>query len=152
VATSAVPPGVLRFARGAAALGLTVAALTACGSDAVGAGAAAEATATTAGPAAGPSDAQVRSVTVTEVDFGISLAEDTLPAGTYEIEVRNEGGSLHDLVVARDGDTIAGTDGGIPPGGSGTVTVTLEPGEYVFFCSIANHRSMGMETTVEVTG
>jgi plastocyanin len=29
--------------------------------------------------------------------------------------------------------------------------VTLESGDYVFYCSIGNHRSMGMETTVSVS-
>jgi plastocyanin len=29
--------------------------------------------------------------------------------------------------------------------------VTLEEGEYVFYCSVGNHRNMGMEVTVQVT-
>jgi uncharacterized cupredoxin-like copper-binding protein len=40
---------------------------------------------------------------------------------------------------------------GIDPGGSTTLAVTLETGEYVIYCSIANHRAMGMEITIEVT-
>lgn len=148
MAVSAAPPGVLRSARGAAALGLTIAVLTACGSDDAGASASTEPD--RASSSAAP-DGDVRSLTVTDADFSISLDENTVSADTYEIEVRNEGGSLHNLSIAHDGNTIAGTDGDIPPGDSGTFTVTLEPGEYVFFCSVANHRSMGMETTVEVT-
>ncbi len=34
---------------------------------------------------------------------------------------------------------------------SSSVTVTLEPGEYVFYCSVGNHRQMGMEKTVTVS-
>ncbi|WP_422678133.1 hypothetical protein [Blastococcus brunescens] len=29
--------------------------------------------------------------------------------------------------------------------------MALEPGEYVVYCSIANHRAMGMETTIRVS-
>ncbi|MGY1915940.1 multicopper oxidase domain-containing protein [Blastococcus sp. SYSU DS0973] len=28
--------------------------------------------------------------------------------------------------------------------------MTLEPGTYVFHCSVSNHRSMGMEVSVKV--
>jgi uncharacterized cupredoxin-like copper-binding protein len=36
-------------------------------------------------------------------------------------------------------------------GGSTTMTVTLQPGEYEVFCPIGNHRAMGMDTTLTVT-
>jgi uncharacterized cupredoxin-like copper-binding protein len=52
--------------------------------------------------------------------------------------------------VERDGTVTTATDG-IDPGGSTTLAVTLETGEYVIYCSIANHRAMGMEITIEVT-
>jgi uncharacterized cupredoxin-like copper-binding protein len=53
-------------------------------------------------------------------------------------------------VVERDGTDVASSDR-IAPGQSTTVSVALEPGEYVFYCSIGNHRAMGMELTVTVT-
>jgi plastocyanin len=31
------------------------------------------------------------------------------------------------------------------------VSVALAPGEYVFYCSVGNHRAMGMELTVQVS-
>ena len=52
--------------------------------------------------------------------------------------------------MERDGNDIGGTEM-IPPGESTTFTVDLEPGEYVFYCSVGNHRAMGMEVTVTVT-
>jgi plastocyanin len=93
---------------------------------------------------------QAGTITATEADFSITLDEDSLSAGTYEIQVVNEGGATHDLVVERDGEDVAATDA-IDPGQTSTLTVTLEPGEYVFYCSVGNHRAMGMETTVVVT-
>ena len=96
------------------------------------------------------SESAVRTITATEEDFSISVEEDSVPAGSYEIEVVNSGGASHDLVVERDGEDVAATEI-LSPGGSETLTVDLEPGEYVFYCSVGAHRSMGMEITIEVT-
>ena len=101
---------------------------------------------TSASPAAQPPAA----LTATMADFSIDLGAGSVPAGSYTVEVVNEGGSSHDLVVERDGERVAAADA-VDPGRTGTLTVTLEPGEYVLYCSIADHRAMGMETTIEVT-
>jgi uncharacterized cupredoxin-like copper-binding protein len=94
--------------------------------------------------------AEAESVSVTLSDFTISLDEDNFPAGAYELDIVNEGGSTHNVTVERDGTVTTATDG-IDPGGSTTLAVTLETGEYVIYCSIANHRAMGMEITIAVT-
>ncbi|SFP90624.1 Plastocyanin [Geodermatophilus dictyosporus] len=92
---------------------------------------------------------EARAVTATEGEMYIELSEDSFSPGEYTIEVVNEGNGTHDLVVERDGADIAASDT-IGPGQSTTLTVTLEAGEYVFYCSIANHRAMGMATSVTV--
>ena len=150
----AAPHPAHRLSVGLAALALTVSALAGCGGD--DGGSAAETSATTAtsasetpAPTTGTS-AETQSITATEADFSISLDQDTLPAGTYDIEVVNDGKATHDLVVQRDGADVASSDT-IAPGQSTTVSVALEPGEYVFYCSIGNHRTMGMALTVTVT-
>ena len=85
-----------------------------------------------------------------ETDFAIELAQTEVEAGTYSIEVVNEGGATHDLVVeSPEGEDVAASET-IAPGDSGMVEVTLEPGEYVFYCSIGTHRAMGMELVVTV--
>ncbi|TFV64654.1 UNVERIFIED_ORG: hypothetical protein E4P37_12835 [Bacillus sp. AZ43] len=89
-------------------------------------------------------------VAVTSVDFSFALDRDELTAGTYEITLTNDGDSTHDLVVERDGEEVAASEA-VDPGQSTTLTVDLEAGEYVFYCSIANHRAMGMEVPVEVS-
>jgi uncharacterized cupredoxin-like copper-binding protein len=86
---------------------------------------------------------------VTEVGFDIRLESADLPAGNYTITVKNEGDATHDLVVERDGEDVARSDT-IGPGDSASFTVALEAGKYVFFCSVGNHRAMGMETDVTV--
>jgi plastocyanin len=146
-----------RLARGVAVLAVTLAALTACGGSDDGA-----TTAPTSAAASSPeasesaptgetsAPAETQAITATEADFSISLDRDSLTAGTYDIEVVNDGSATHDLVVERDGDDVAASED-IRPGAATTLTVALEPGEYVFYCSIGNHRAMGMELTVTVT-
>jgi plastocyanin len=145
-----------RLARGAAALAVAVAVLTACGGDPAESEAEGTSPATTAQSAEPTTEAtteapagDTQTITATEDDFSISLDEDSLSAGSYEIEVVNEGGAVHDLVVERDGEKVAATET-IAPGESTTLTVDLEAGDYVFYCSIANHRGMGMEIDVTV--
>lgn len=87
---------------------------------------------------------------VTSVDFDYELESTDLAAGEYEIELTNGGRASHDLRVERDGEDVAMTEV-IGPGETATLTVTLEPGDYIFYCSVANHRAMGMEVPVTVT-
>ena len=150
----------LRLASAAALLALGLAGLTACGGSDSGSDSAATSTSETATsssaetPASGSSSsggsAEAEAITATEQDFSISLDEDTLKAGSYTITVVNNGHATHDLAVEEDGTTKATSDK-IGPGESTTLTVDLDAGEYVFFCSIGTHRAMGMELTVQVT-
>jgi uncharacterized cupredoxin-like copper-binding protein len=146
-----------RPARGLAVLAVALAALTACsdgGEDAAGTAttSAAAPTAAETGSAAPTSgdDAESRTVTATEGEMFIELSTEEFAAGSYTFEVVNDGSATHDFVVERDGDDVAATDS-IAPGASTSLTVDLEPGEYVFYCSVGDHRAMGMEVTVTVT-
>jgi plastocyanin len=147
------------LARGVAVLALGLGALTACGGNSDAGDAAATTTTSSAAEtttgatessAASGGASQTQALTATEDNFSISLDKDTLTAGTYEITVVNKGSATHDLAVEEDGTTEEQTDS-IAPGGSTTLTVDLDPGEYVFYCTIGNHRAMGMEITVQVT-
>ncbi len=147
-----------RLARGTAAVAIA-AFLTACGgdepADSEGSSAPAETSSESASPTTGSESGnadsgETQTITASEDDFTISLEEDNLSAGMYEITVENEGSSTHDLVVERDGQDVAGTEE-IPPGESATLMVELESGDYVFYCSIGAHRSMGMEIDVSVS-
>jgi len=112
------------------------------------------ATPTTGGSGAAGSPARTvgadGTLTATEAEFSISIGGDTVAAGPYLITVDNQGNATHDLVVEQNGATIAGTPS-IAPGQSASLSVTLKPGTYAFYCSIGNHRAMGMELTVHVT-
>ncbi len=99
---------------------------------------------------AAPTEAEAQTLTATEGEMYIELSEDSFSPGEYTIEVVNEGNATHDLVVERDGEDVTATEN-IAPGESATLTVTLEEGDYVFYCSIGNHRAMGMEIPVTVS-
>lgn len=150
-----------RLPLGLAALALSLGSLTACsgGDDTTGSGSATSAAAPTSAAEGTTSEssaptsadaAEGETVTATEGEMYIELSEDSFGAGTYTFEVVNKGSATHDFVVERDGSDVAGTDT-IAPGDSATLTVDLEPGEYVVYCSVGNHRAMGMEMTVTVT-
>jgi uncharacterized cupredoxin-like copper-binding protein len=143
-----------RTVRGLAGATLALGLLTACGGDD---GSDTAATTTSASTEAGTSSsapatdaAQAQTITATETEFQIALDASSFPAGSYRIEVANDGTMTHNLEVERDGAEVATTDD-IAPGRSATLDVTLEPGTYVFYCGIGQHRAAGMEVTVEVT-
>ena len=71
----------------------------------------------------------------------------TAPAGEVTIELVNDSGVPHNVEIEGNGveevsDTISE--------GSTELTVTLEPGEYEFYCAIPGHREGGMEGTLTV--
>ena len=150
-------PSLPRLATTAAVLALGLAGLTACGgSDPASNSASSPTTESAASSSAESSSsesggsAEAEAVTATEKDFSIALSEDHLKAGTYTITVVNDGNATHDLAVEEDGTMKAKSDS-ISPGESATLKVDLDAGEYVFYCSIGNHRAMGMGLTVQVS-
>ncbi len=131
--------------------------LTGCGGSTDETGAPASSSSAAAPSSSASSDAPAESpaeaggtITVTGVDFAFEMDSTELAAGDYEIEFVNDGGASHDVRVERDGEDVGGSEV-IPPGETTTAEVTLEPGEYVFYCSVGNHRAMGMEVDVTVT-
>jgi uncharacterized cupredoxin-like copper-binding protein len=80
----------------------------------------------------------------------VELSEDSFSAGTYTFEVTNTGRMAHDFVVEQGGSDVAATEV-LQPGESATLEVELTPGDYVFYCSVGNHRAMGMQTSVTVS-
>jgi plastocyanin len=145
-----------RLSYAAAGLAAATLTLTACGTTSTSSSAATTSSApapsstVSAGSPSSGGSSQATSITATEADFSISLDQSSLTAGSYTITVANKGHATHDLVVEQGGASVAKTDS-ISPGGTGSLRVTLKPGDYVFYCSIGNHRSMGMELPVHVS-
>jgi uncharacterized cupredoxin-like copper-binding protein len=106
----------------------------------------AEATSTSATTTAGP----LKKVAVTESEFKIVLPSTTLSAGTYEFDLKNDGQLDHDLVVDGPGVDNAKTPT-IGGGKTATLHVTLQKGEYDFYCSVPGHKQSGMDVKVTVS-
>ena len=87
-------------------------------------------------------------VSVSAFEYGYELVTPTT-AGTYTFELVNDGSMQHDLVI--EGGDAAGATAILTPGGSDAFTVTLEPGTYTLYCSVAGHRAQGMELTFTVS-
>jgi uncharacterized cupredoxin-like copper-binding protein len=146
-----------RLAYGVAGLSLTLLALAGCGgsSQPSASSGTSSAESSAAGTSSAPETASKTvgsdgALTATEADFSISLGSTVLAAGPYRIKVENKGTATHDLAVEQNGTKIAATSS-VAPGASTMLVVTLKPGTYVFYCSIGNHRSMGMQVTVHVS-
>jgi plastocyanin len=88
-------------------------------------------------------------VVAREYSFGLSRLH--VKAGPAVIELANFGQDPHDLRVQRAGARHIAGLGVVAPGTRGELTVKLVPGRYSFWCSVANHRQLGMRATLIVT-
>ena len=88
-------------------------------------------------------------VLVTAVD-PLAFEPDALeaPAGEITFRMENDGTTRHTFVIEdREGDLKLETPSG---GDTDEGSITLEAGEYVFYCDVSGHRGGGMEGTLTV--
>jgi plastocyanin len=113
------------------------------------------------GPASAPSEpapaeegppAEVETIALTSpADGALVFDQEALevPAGEVSIDYTNPSPVPHNVAVEAGGEALA--QGATVSGGdSGAAIATLEPGEYVFYCSIPGHREAGMEGSLLV--
>jgi plastocyanin len=91
-------------------------------------------------------------VAVRETEFELDPATARVEqAGVVRIEARNEGEQLHALTVVAPAGEESTPE--IQPGDTAALNVELpEPGEYVWYCPVGDHRDRGMEGTIVVAG
>ena len=84
---------------------------------------------------------------------GGTLAYDTkqlkAKAGKVSIAFSNPSPIEHDVTVAQGSRVLGATP--TFTSGSKTLTLTLPPGTYTFYCSVPGHRQAGMEGTLSVS-
>lgn len=89
-------------------------------------------------------------VQVVAREFSLALSRPKIKSGKAIVELANFGEDAHDLRLQRvGGKTVYRW----PEAQSGDVedkTLTLGPGTYRLWCSIANHRALGMVATLVV--
>jgi plastocyanin len=87
-------------------------------------------------------------VSATEYNFGLS--RHSIKAGRALIELANFGEDPHDLRLRRvGGKKIWGTRV-VSPEETATLSVKLPAGRYKLWCSLGDHRALGMEATLTV--
>jgi plastocyanin len=81
---------------------------------------------------------------------GLAYEQSSLSAsaGSVSFEFTNESSVPHDFNIERDGERVAATE--IITDSQETLTADLEPGSYIFYCSVAGHRQGGMEGPLTV--
>jgi uncharacterized cupredoxin-like copper-binding protein len=95
----------------------------------------------------GPEGTAVAEGGTLEIPVGVGLAYEfadaEAPAGPLTIESVNDQPADHNIAV--DGGGVDEKGDVVANGGTSTVRVDLEPGEYAFYCSVPGHREGGME-------
>jgi plastocyanin len=72
----------------------------------------------------------------------------TAKAGKVTIDFTNKASLGHNLTIESGGSVINATPTFVE--GSKTLSLTLKPGTYKFYCSVPGHRQAGMEGTLTV--
>jgi len=102
-------------------------------------------------------------------DFSISLDSTSVSAGEVSFKIANDGPSIHEFVVIKTDDALdalptegpavvedasglsnVGEAEDIESGGTATLTLNLEPGNYVVICNIEGHYKSGMRAAFTV--
>lgn len=89
-------------------------------------------------------------VQVVAREFSFVLSRQSIPAGRAIVELSNMGEDAHDLRMKRVGGTLVYAWPVTQPGGVVDKAVRLVPGRYVLWCSLGDHRALGMVATLVV--
>lgn len=89
------------------------------------------------------------SVTVGEKEYSLTLSQTQFAPGTYTFTAQNNGTVEHALAISGPGLTQVQTPT-LSPGSSAQLTVTLQGGSYELWCPIDAHKSLGMDTHIQV--
>ena len=102
------------------------------------------------GPAGGSVKTPSR-VQVLAREYSFALSRTTVREGNAIVELANFGQDPHDLHVeplGRNGKP--GAINPVPAGQQGELLIRLKPGRYQLYCSLADHRALGMNAVLVV--
>jgi plastocyanin len=91
-------------------------------------------------------------VTVTEVEYKLTLSRTHLSVGKTTLVVVNKGKLAHSLSISGPGLKKRLIPGTIKPGTSRSMTVTLKSGTYTLWCPVPGHAALGMKTRLMAAG
>jgi plastocyanin len=102
-------------------------------------------------PGAAATSTHAQAVAVQMTEYHLALPRTTLAAGTYTFTAVNAGRAVHALAINGPGVKDQHT-GAVVPGATAPLTVTLTPGTYDMYCPVGNHKAMGMDVALTVSG
>jgi plastocyanin len=100
-------------------------------------------------PSAGAKTFPTR-VQVTAKEFWFALSSRSVKSGPAVIEFVNFGQDAHDMKVQKVGTTKVYSVPLTQPGSHYDLSIKLLPGRYQLWCSVANHKQLGMQATLIV--
>ena len=89
-------------------------------------------------------------VQVVAKEYSFALSRLQVKQGAAVIELANFGQDPHDLRLQRVGARHIAGLGVVAPGDRAELSLKLAPGRYSLWCSVANHRALGMRATLIV--
>jgi uncharacterized cupredoxin-like copper-binding protein len=87
---------------------------------------------------------------VSATEYHLTLSRPLVKAGVLEIELQNDGQDPHDLRMRRVGGTHTFSLPLTEPGKRRTLALQVRPGRYRLWCSVADHRAIGMQALLRV--
>jgi uncharacterized cupredoxin-like copper-binding protein len=119
------------------------------GGSAAGAGSYGSATKSTAAPAAGGKALKLEA----DGDGGLYFEQRKLKAkaGPVSLVMENPSGSGKSHGIAIEGNGVDKDGQIVQPGSKSTVTVTLKPGTYEYYCPVPGHKAAGMKGKLTIS-
>jgi plastocyanin len=100
--------------------------------------------------ASDPASAAPTRLRVVADEYSLALSRASVPNKRVRIRFVNNGAIPHNLRLRRRGGTTTYRIPVTQPGEGKTRTFRLRPGRYSVWCSVGNHRALGMETALRV--
>lgn len=100
-------------------------------------------------PSSAPSGS-VEGTAITVKDFTLDPLG-VVVAGSVSLAVTNAGPTIHNVAIRDEAGATLGTTADLKSGESETLTVDLPAGEYILFCSLPGHESLGIKGTLTVS-
>jgi len=97
-------------------------------------------------PTAGPGKVALSADPSGALKFDKSQA--SAAAGSVTLTMANPSAVSHGIAI--QGNGVSKTGAVVGQGGTSTVTVSLKPGTYTFYCPVPGHRQAGMQGTLTV--
>lgn len=87
---------------------------------------------------------------VTQIEYHLLLSESVVKAGPISLEELDGGMDQHDLRLRHQGSSHVTAEPLLSPGQRWDGTVVLKPGIYHLWCSLPQHKALGMHAILKV--